>query len=189
MGSDENGRDYSVKMVKVSDPPPLLLAPAKPRCCQGLTKFCEGTIPSAPALEADYFVMSSAVGKPNERKTCTRVGLVTEAPTGIPLPTSAGHATDSPGDILVRAILSAVQARSACPRRFRSKTEKYKTLLEPLAIMPRLLRFEVVKAIPSIEEGERCPVRDDARAQTHLPADNGISLVALRRIIRIGTSL
>jgi hypothetical protein len=150
--SDASLRNYAITMVKTSEPPPTLLAAPK-LDARKVDEVLRRNYSSGSVFEADYFVMSAAVGGPNERKACTRVGLVTDAATGMLFPPELGRDTDSAGNILVRAILSAVHTAQCRPQEVRVKDGNFKTLLEPLA---SCLDFSlhVAKSIPSLEEAK-----------------------------------
>jgi len=132
VGSDESRRDYEIKLVKALEPPPapLQITPLKPAQVQGIRKE---NFPPGGVFEVDHFFSSVMTGEKNERKACLRVGMVADAATGIVFPPVLAKPEDATADILVTAIVKAIQTARCLPREVHVTDKTFKVLLEPLA--------------------------------------------------------
>ncbi len=149
VGNEVSRRDYAMKMVKASDPAPAPLQMPSLDAA-GIKDVLGRNYAAGGVFEADHFVLRAGVGAKNERKACTRVGLVTDAATGIVFPPELAGPEVSVGDILARAILTAAKTAQSLPHEVRVKDKNYRALLEPLA---ESLGFSLrlAKSIPSLE--------------------------------------
>jgi hypothetical protein len=132
VGSDESRRDYEIKLVKALEPPPapLQITPLKPAQVQGIRKE---NFPPGGVFEVDHFFSSVMTGEKNERKACLRVGMAADAATGIVFPPVLAKPEDATADILVTAIVKAIQTARCLPREVHVTDKTFKVLLEPLA--------------------------------------------------------
>lgn len=134
-------------------------APAAPVCCPTLDearlrRIREKDYPVRGALEAGCFYSKMVVGKKDERKSCVRVGLVTDAGSGYLFRPELGYPEHGPGDILARAILNAIEEMSFLPNEIRVPDEELKSVLSPLA--ERMgIAVSVAQSLPMLQEAHR----------------------------------
>ncbi len=149
VGSDESRRDYEIKLVKALEPPPAPLQIPQPNPVQ-VQEIRKRNLPLGGVFEVDHFFSTAQVGDKNERKACLRVGLATDAATGILFPPVLATPEDATGDILARALVDAIRTARCLPREVHVMETPFKLLLEPLA---KELGFSVTvrKSMPALE--------------------------------------
>ena len=164
VGSDESHRDYEIKLVKALEPPLAAVQIPQLNPVQ-IEKIRKQNLPSGGVFEVDHFFSTEKVGEKNERKACLRVGMATDAATGIVFPPVLAKPEEATGNILATALVKAMQTAGCRPREVHVTDKTFKVLLEPLATE---LGFSVRvrKSIAALElarnhllamMGDRCP--------------------------------
>jgi len=110
------------------------------------------------AIELDYMQTGAPVGKKNERKACTCIGIGADARSGLLYPPEVTDSSVPAGDSLARVFAAAVKATGALPSRVTVRNDRLKQSLNPLL---ESLGVEVRVAV-------KLPVVDEAR--NHLMA-------------------
>jgi hypothetical protein len=131
-GNEEGRRDYKIRMARTLEPPPapVQVTPLNPAQIQKIRKE---NLPPGGVFEVDHFFSTAKIGGKNERKACLRVGMAADAATGIVFPPVLAKPEDATADILVTAIVKAMQTARCLPREVHVTHETSKLLLEPLA--------------------------------------------------------
>ena len=137
-GSDENRRDYEVKLARATEPPTVPLQVPRLDAAQ-INGIRAKDLARGGVFEVDHFFSSAPIGDKNERKACLRVGLVSDAASGIVFPPSLGKPEDCTGDILVAAVLKAITTARSLPREIRRAAEGFQTTLGAISNRSRLL--------------------------------------------------
>jgi hypothetical protein len=106
--------------------------------------------PVRGTIELDYIVSTAAVGKKNERKACTCIGLAVDA-GGFLFPPELTSPTVSPADVLAAALLKAIQASRALPKEVRIRDPRFKECLAPLSSSAGV-SIKVVASLPALEQ-------------------------------------
>ena len=131
-GSEEDRRDYEVKLVRTFEPPTV--SPQIPHLSAAqLNETRARNFARGGVFEVDHFFSSAPVGNKNEHKACLRMGLVSDAASGIVFPPVLGKPEDSTGDILVAAVANAIQTAECLPREIHVQQSAFKIPLEPMA--------------------------------------------------------
>jgi hypothetical protein len=119
-----------------------------------LRRIMENDYPLRVALQAGCFYSNMVVGKKDERKSCVRVGLVTDAGSGFLFRPELGCPKHGAGDIVGRAILKAVEDMSFLPNAIRVADEDLKMALSPMG--ERMgIAVRVGKWLPMLQEAQR----------------------------------
>jgi hypothetical protein len=101
-------------------------------------------------FEVDHFFTGAMIGDKNQRKSCLRVGLASDAATGIVFPPALGKPEESTGDILVAAVLSAIKTARCLPREIHVQQRDFKVLLESTATSLGF-SIRIRKSMPALE--------------------------------------
>jgi hypothetical protein len=148
-----NGRRYDVEMVKVSEPPDTTPEPAPPDHDR-IGEIRDRTYPVRGTFEADHFYGGAMIGKKEERKACVRMGLVTDANSGMLFPPELGTPERTTSDIIATVVLNAVETAQRLPGEIRVDQHQLRTLLEPLAAELGIT-VRTVKRLPALREAKR----------------------------------
>jgi hypothetical protein len=149
IGGEGLDREYKVESVKAPVPPPSV--PKPPVLDEArLRRVREKDYPVRGKFEADSCFVLAEIGEKNQRKSCARLGLVTDAGSGIVFPPALRGSAEPAGETLVEALLNAIDAIHSLPAEVLVDKAESKVLLDPLA---RHLGFavRVVKSLPSLE--------------------------------------
>ncbi len=141
---------YQIELIRTPLPSQPPLSPAR------LTEEQLGELkgrdyPVRGTIELDYIVSAAAIGKKNERKACTCIGLAVDARSGFLFPPELTSPTVSPADVLAAALLKAIQASRALPREVRIRDPRFKDCLAPLSSSAGV-PIKVVASLPALEQ-------------------------------------
>jgi hypothetical protein len=89
--------------------------------------------PREGSLEADHFFAMAKIGKENERKACLSAAIVCDGVSGFALQADLGMPGEPPEELLVRAILRAIQSAHFMPLEIRVRKQEFGQLLEGLS--------------------------------------------------------
>jgi len=84
-------------------------------------------------LEADHFFALAEIGGKNERKACMSAAAVCDGDSGHAFQPELGRPGEPAGDLLVRAILGAIQNNRIVPREIRVRKQGFKFMLHGLS--------------------------------------------------------
>ena len=146
-------REFQVNVVRAECPPaPPSELPVLDQ--ERIACLREHDYPVRGVLEVDHFYGGGMIGGRFERKTCVRTVLVIDAATGFLLPPVLGTAPDATGDLLVRAVLGAIECGRLIPLDVHVKDSDSVILLGPLA---RELGFtlKIAESLPALEYAKR----------------------------------
>lgn len=149
---DEVQTDYEIRMARAPEPPtaPLQLPEVDETL---LAKVREMNYAIAGALEVDHFFGAGMVGHAYERKACLRMGLATDARSGLVFEPQISSPHDSTGDILLRVVLNAILRGHFVPEEIRVRHEEFQMLLEGLAhTIGSSVR--VAKSLPALDHAK-----------------------------------
>lgn len=150
-GAPERGR-YQIQTIKA--PMPAAPPPKPPVMDETrLRRLRERDYTVRGCLEADSFSSNVKIGGPNERRSFVRVGLVTDATSGFLFPPELGTASKTAGEVLVNAILNAIETANCIPAEVRVSSQEMKVMLEPL-VQQIGTALRVVKSLPSLREAK-----------------------------------
>jgi hypothetical protein len=146
---DEVQTDYEIRMASAPEPPTVPLQ--HPEVDETLlAKVREMNYAIAGALEVDHFFGAGMVGHAYERKACLRMGLATDARSGLVFEPQISSPQDSTGDILLRVVLNAILGGHFVPEEIRVRHKEFLRLLEGLA--HRLgSSVRVAKSLPALD--------------------------------------
>ena len=146
---DEVQTDYEIRMASAPEPPTV--PRQHPEVDETLlAKVREMNYAIAGALEVDHFFGAGMVGHAYERKACLRMGLATDARSGLVFEPQISSPQDSTGDILLRVVLNAILGGHFVPEEIRVRHKEFLMLLEGLA--HRLgSSVRVAKSLPALD--------------------------------------
>jgi len=105
------------------------------------------------AMELDYILSGTPIGKKNERKVCATIELAVDAGSGMVLAPDMLDSSTSPGDALARVFFSAVQTTRILPQEVRVRNQRLKESIAPL--MDSLgVAVQVAKRLPAADEAQ-----------------------------------
>src|ERR1700682_4974012 len=106
--------------------------------------------PRRGVFEIDRAHSAAAIGEKNDRKACTSICLAVDAETAIAYPPEVASPEQSNGDVLVTALLNAIQSLDALPRAVRVRSRENKMLLSGLAAELGI-QVEVAATLPAFD--------------------------------------
>jgi hypothetical protein len=92
-------------------------------------------LPRKRTLQLDHFYAPAEIGLKHERKGCLRLALVIDAETAFAFPPNTGVADANTGEMLVNALLTAIEQSATLPNSVEVRSREFKILLDPLAKM------------------------------------------------------
>lgn len=145
--------DYEIRMTSAPEPPtaPLQLPEVDETL---LAKVREMNCAIAGALEVDHFSGSGMIGHAYERKACLRMGLATDARSGLVFEPQISSPHDFTGDILLLVVvLNAILGGHFVPEEIRVRHEEFQMLPEGLAYtLGSFVR--VAKSLPALDHAK-----------------------------------
>src|SRR6266404_5073642 len=107
-------------------------------------------LPRRGVFEIDRAHSAAAIGEKNDRKACSSICLAVDAETAIAYPPEVVSPEQSNGDVLVIALLNAIQSLDAIPRTVRVRSRENKMLLSALAAELGI-QVEVATKLPAFD--------------------------------------
>ncbi|MGH9664097.1 MAG: DUF7309 domain-containing protein [Bryobacteraceae bacterium] len=107
-------------------------------------------LPMNGVFEIDRFYGNAVIGGPNQRKACMRVALVVDANSGLVFPPLVESPSLPVGDMLVKALYTAIEAAGATPAAVQVVNPEFKVLLAPFAAALGF-RVELADSLPALE--------------------------------------
>jgi hypothetical protein len=101
-------------------------------------------------FEIDRAYSAAAIGEKNDRKACTSICLAVHAETAIAYPPEVASPEQSNGDVLVIALLNAIQSLDALPQTVRVRSRENKMLLSGLTAALGI-QLEIAAKLPAFD--------------------------------------
>ena len=146
---EEGDPHYRIATGKVAYPATPLPEPAR-LDEDRVRRIREGDFPSRSKLELDHFYGGAMIGRKNERKACFRAAMAIDAETAFAYHPELATPSTSTGDVLVTALLNAIEKSRALPCEVHVKQLSFEAALAPLA---KGLGFQIriVKSLPALD--------------------------------------
>lgn len=144
------GDSWRIEMIEPVLPPEPSLPPAQIGPEETAT-VRKGDYPIRGVIELDYFVSVIAVGKKSERKACTAVALAVDAESGFVYQPQLADPQTSAGNMLIRALIGAIQSTNVFPSEVRLRNLRIQDCLAPVAESLGL-PLRVVQQLPALDE-------------------------------------
>lgn len=139
-------------------PPPIDVRQLPPIDTARIDLILSRGYPMRGVIEIDLFYSASMVGGKYERKATVRGALVADAESGIVLRPELGAPFETLGDVLTRALLSAIESSELLPREVRVRNVDSSIPLRPLESDLRL-SLQVVDRLPACDQAKKSRLR------------------------------
>ncbi len=145
-------RDFEIKMVNAPNPP--VPTPAIPALDEAwLGRIRAEKYPVRGAFELDHFYGAGRIGQANERKACFRMGMAVNADSGFAFLPEVGTPGQTTGDILMRALMKAIEGAHFLPAEVRVNQKEFQVLLAPFTEeLESTVRLQ--KSLPALDQAK-----------------------------------